>query len=213
MADSTGNSVIPVEVQDAKARILAAATRLFGANGFEATSIQAIAEEVGVRKQSVLYHFPSKEHLRRAVIEASLTHWRNELPRLLAGIGGHDRFTAVITALLTFFREDTNRARLTLREMLDRPEFLQAQMREHLSPLVRLLADYIRMGQASGLLRAEVRPESYLVQVLMMVVSTVAIGDVASALTGEDRKTDASELVRIAREALFAKPRPDAHKD
>ena len=46
-----------------------------------------------------------------------------------------------------------------------------------------------------------------------MAVSTAAIGGVASALVGEDRETDANELVRIAREALFVAPRPDARKD
>lgn len=191
---------------DAKGRILAAATQLFGAQGYEATSIQAIAESVGIRKQSLLYHYPSKEQLLHAVIEAWLLHWREELPRLLARSSGYDRFSASVSALLEFFREEPNRARLALREMLDRPEDLQQQMREHLSPWMQLLTDYIRMGQASGLLRPDVNPESYVIQVMLMVVTSVAVGDVASALVSDRGQADVNELVRIAREALFVSP-------
>lgn len=189
---------------DAKARILAVATRLFGAQGYEATPIQAIAQDAGIRKQSLLYHYASKEHLRDAVIAAWLQHWQEELPKLLARDSGHDRFSASVTALLDFFRGDPNRARLALREMLDRPEEMQRQMREHLSPWLRLLVDYIEMGKASGLIRAEVEAESYVVQVMLMVVTAVAVGDVATGLVGDRKELDVEELIRIARDALFA---------
>lgn len=194
--------------QDAKARILSVATQLFGAQGYEATSIQAIAEGAGIRKQSLLYHYPSKEQLLHAVIEAWLLHWREELPKLLARSSGYDRFSASVAALLDFFHEDPNRARLALREMLDRPAELRRQMHEHLSPWMHLLTDYIRMGQASGLLRPEVNPESYVVQVMLMVITAVAVGSVASALVDDRSAVDVAELVRIAREALFLAPAP-----
>src|SRR5213078_3841448 len=46
-----------------------AATQLFATQGYEGTSLQAIAERVGVTKQTLLYHYPSKDALRRAVLE------------------------------------------------------------------------------------------------------------------------------------------------
>ena len=202
-------SAAPAEpVQDVKLRVLNAATRLFGEQGYEATSIQAIAETCGIRKQSLLYHYPSKEHLHQAVIEAWLLHWRDELPKLLAKASGYDRFSACVSALLGFFREDPNRARLMLREMLDRPESLRRTMSEHLSPWIKLLTDYIRLGQSSGLLRPEANAEAYVVQVLLMVVTAVAVGDVASAIVGEEQGPDVNEIVRIARDALFLAPAP-----
>jgi AcrR family transcriptional regulator len=196
----------PIQPQDVKARILTMATRLFGERGYEATSIQAIAEAAGVRKQSLLYHYPSKELLHHAVIEAWLLHWRDDLPKLMAQSSGYDRFSATVTALLVFFREDPNRARLALREMLDRPDALQRQMNEHLSPWIKLLADFIRMGQASGLLRSQVNPDAYVVRVLLMVMTSVAVGNVASSLVGMQQETDVNELVRMARDALFVAP-------
>jgi AcrR family transcriptional regulator len=50
-------------------RILSVALDRFGTRGFGATSLDEIASEVGVRKQTVLYWFPSKDDLLRAVLE------------------------------------------------------------------------------------------------------------------------------------------------
>lgn len=196
---------------DVHARILQEAVRLFGTIGYEATSLQSIAEAVGIRKPSLLYHFSSKEELHRQVIESSLEHWRMELPRVLAkSLTGYDRFDSAMTALLDFFRSDPNRAKLTMREMLDRPDALRERLTEHLSPWIKILTEYIRMGQKSGLIKPDLHPESYVVQVLLMVMSTAAVGDVAAALAGtrnpgQDER-DKAELVRIAREAVFVDP-------
>ena len=50
-------------------RILDAALDMFGARGVDAVSLDEIAREVGVRKQTVLYWFPSKDELVDAVLE------------------------------------------------------------------------------------------------------------------------------------------------
>ena len=51
------------EAGDVRAQVLAAATRLLASRGFEGTTIQSIADEVGVTKPAVLHHFASKELL------------------------------------------------------------------------------------------------------------------------------------------------------
>src|SRR5688572_1333310 len=51
-------------------RILDVALDLFGSRGFDAVSLDEIAREVGVRKQTVLYWFPSKDELLDAVLDA-----------------------------------------------------------------------------------------------------------------------------------------------
>ena len=50
-------------------RILEASLDLFGGRGFDAVSLDEIAREVGVRKQTVLYWFPSKDELLDAVLD------------------------------------------------------------------------------------------------------------------------------------------------
>ena len=40
----------------------------FALRGYEATSLDSLAGELGVRKQTILYYFPSKAELLRGVI-------------------------------------------------------------------------------------------------------------------------------------------------
>lgn len=49
-------------------RILIAATVAFGENGYDGTSLDSLAQELGIRKQSILYHYPTKEALLDATV-------------------------------------------------------------------------------------------------------------------------------------------------
>mgnify|MGYP001549501394 CR=1 FL=1 len=91
-------------LMSAREDILAEATRQFAARGFDGASLNDIAEAVGVRKASLLYHFPSKDELRKAVLNGLLSCWRERVPRLLmAATSGKGQFDALIRELLDFF--------------------------------------------------------------------------------------------------------------
>ena len=67
-------------------RILDAALAQFGRRGYEATSLDALAAELGLTKQAILYWFPSKEALLDAVVVRSADDLRVALE---ARAGGH----------------------------------------------------------------------------------------------------------------------------
>lgn len=193
-----------------RARILTEATRLFGLQGYGETSLDAIADAVGIRKPSLLYHFSSKETLREAVVRQMMEQWKDEIPRLLtAAASAQDKFTSTITAVVDFFVEDPNRARLCVREAMDRPEPLQALIGEHLRPWLVLLADYIRLGKQVEEVRPGVDAEAYVVHVLLLIISMVAFAPVGSAISDtpqpESIERQTRELVRVARSALFVR--------
>lgn len=79
-------------------RILDAALAAFAERGVEATSLDFVAAEVGVRKQTLLYWFPSKEQLLFGVVD----HAVDELGRVLsdAAVGGGAELTGQITAVV-----------------------------------------------------------------------------------------------------------------
>ena len=116
------------------------------------------------------------------------------------------QWCALLWALLRFFMDDRDRARLLLRETLDHPEELRATLQEHLQPWMRLLTEALRTGQASGALRAEVHPEAYIHLIITSAVGLAAAGDnTAAVLTPEpSREAQLTELVRIARVALLS---------
>jgi AcrR family transcriptional regulator len=205
---------------DVRSAVLAAATRLFAARGFEGTSVQHVADEVGVTKQAVLHHFATKEQLRQAVLDAMLSHWKEALPQLLlAATAGEDRFDAVMGELRRFFDADPDRARLVLREALDRPEEIRRVLTTAVRPWLVAIADYIRSGQEKGQHFADVDPEVYVLHVLQLVISAAASADVTgiallesldqgrpSRRQGQPEDSRArydKELVRIARASLF----------
>lgn len=188
----------PTEVRE---RILLEATRLFAARGFDATPLQAISDAVGIRKQSVLYYFPTKEDLRQAVLQQVLAHWNDVLPQLLlAASSSHGQFDGVLGEMVEFFSADPDRARLLLREILDRPRETRELMERLVQPWARVACDYIRKGQQSGRLWGDVDPEAYVNQVINLLIAGIATFE---ALGATDRERNLEELVRVAKSSLF----------
>ena len=200
---------------DIAQKILDQATQLFAAHGFDAVSLADISKRVGIRKPSLLYHFQSKDTLRQAVLEELLAHWNDALPKLLlAATTGTEQFDAVLSKTVAFFAEDRDRARLILRELLDRPTEVQPLIETHVRPWVTIVADYIRRGQDQGRLLFEVDPQSYVAHITILVIGSLATFDAVAGLapTTETRKQllerHTRELLRIAKTSLF-RPRPN----
>ena len=206
------------DAPDVRTQILQAATRLFAAKGFDGTPLQAIADEVGIAKPSLLYHFPSKDELRRAVLDQVMSHWNEVLPRLLqAATTGEHRFDALITEVVGFFTADPDRARLLVREMLDRPGEMKLLFRQYLGPWMQILSDYIRRGQQEGVTHPDLDPEAYILQIIHLVVGGIAIGDVIDSLLDDEpaeaRRRQLDEVIRMARSSLFVEPEHPAETE
>ncbi|HEY9335446.1 MAG TPA: helix-turn-helix domain-containing protein [Kribbella sp.] len=54
--------------RDTKAAIHRAAVDLFSSQGYDKTSLREIAEQVGITKASLYYHYSSKQELLRAIV-------------------------------------------------------------------------------------------------------------------------------------------------
>ncbi|MGE0791139.1 MAG: TetR/AcrR family transcriptional regulator [Sandaracinaceae bacterium] len=186
---------------DAREQILNAATHLFAARGYDGTSLGRISTEVGIRKASLLYHFASKDVLHRAVLDRVLSHWNEALPRILEAVTGEDRFDALLREVIHFFAADPNRARLILREALDRPDAIHEQLRSQVGPWITVIAGFIRRGQESGELRADADPEAYLLQVIHLIVGGVATADTLTMRNDPARLL--REIERVAKVSLF----------
>jgi TetR/AcrR family transcriptional regulator len=200
---------------DVRAAVLTAATRLFAAHGFDGTTLQQVADAVGVSKPAVLHHFPSKEQIRQAVLDAILDHWQRTLPRLLlAATAGEERFEAVFGELFRFFTADADRARVVLREVLDRPAEAKKLLAGPVRPWIGAIAGYIRAGQAGGRHHREADAEAYVVHMLQLVLAATASAPVTAALLGEGaRGRQDRELARIARASLFTNERPETRAE
>ena len=135
-------------------RILDAALDLFGARGVDAVSLDEIAREVGVRKQTVLYWFPSKDELVDAVLETVAAELVVVIDAAVRSSSEDplDRVDAVVRAV---FRPAVRRPALLglVREMSRLPEAQADRLRARLQPLIDRCMDYFALEMDKGRLR------------------------------------------------------------
>jgi AcrR family transcriptional regulator len=135
-------------------RILDAALDLFGARGVDAVSLDEIAREVGVRKQTVLYWFASKDELADAVLETVAAELVVVIDAAVRSASEDplERIDAVVRAV---FRPAVRRPAMLglVREMNRLPEAQRDRLRHHVQPLVDRCVVYFQLEMDKGRLR------------------------------------------------------------
>ena len=135
-------------------RILESALDLFGTRGVDGVSLDEIAREVGVRKQTVLYWFPSKDELVDAVLETVAAELVLVIEAAVRSSSEDplDRVDAVVRAV---FRPAVRRPALLglVREMSRLPEAQADRLRTMLQPLIDRCVEYISLEMDKGRLR------------------------------------------------------------
>ena len=75
----------PESAPSTREAILLEARRGFAAHGYDGTSLNDIAEALGMARSSVLHHFPSKEAIYREVFQQGLLEWSDRVDVATAG--------------------------------------------------------------------------------------------------------------------------------
>jgi TetR/AcrR family transcriptional regulator len=131
-------------------QILAEALNCFAEVGYDGTSLNVIANRVGIRKPSLLHHFPSKDALYGEVFERALSDWLARVEEVItASSTGWEKFDLVLTAGFRFFEDNIDFVRLLRREALDGGIDLAAVMR----PLFDEAVAYFEREMAAGRIR------------------------------------------------------------
>lgn len=88
------------QVQSTREKILVAALAAFAERGVDGTSLDSVASVVGVRKQTLLYWFASKEQLLLGVVDHAVEELGSELTHAALGAGSdrRRRIEAVVNA-------------------------------------------------------------------------------------------------------------------
>jgi TetR/AcrR family transcriptional regulator len=133
-------------------RILAAALRSFGTSGIDGTSLDALARDLGVTKQAILYWYPSKEALLDAVIDFSALELQRRFARAIQTGEGFDRIDAVVRA--AFRLAARHPAMLGLMREVNRigPP-TSTRLTESVTPLLTAAAGWLELEMDAGRLR------------------------------------------------------------
>lgn len=128
-----------------RARILEAARRVFARSGYHGTLMDQVAQEAGLSKGALYVHFPSKEELFLALLDAAAATLVDRLTQAIAASrGGRAKVAAALEAAVVAFEENEDLTRLFLVESVGAsPQVEQRrwQLRAALTQLVRAHLD------------------------------------------------------------------------
>jgi len=180
-------------------RLIEEAVRHFGKRGYEGASLDAIASAAGVRKQTLLYYFPTKE----ALLEASVAEVSSRVGATLVEALARQESNSqkAETVIKTIFR--------LAEEWPDFPQFVREAGRlgpeviqrfaESLEPLRQRALGFLSNAMEEGQIRRQ-DPALLLFTLYTAVVGSITEAGVLRAVVGEDKGRTA--LRRREREVL-----------
>ncbi|MCS5682115.1 MAG: helix-turn-helix domain-containing protein [Actinomycetota bacterium] len=179
-------------------RILDTSLAAFGLRGYDSTSLDELAAELGITKQAILYHFSSKEHLLTATIELAV----KELGSALGGASksqarGFQRIEDLVRATFSLAArrpEVLGLVRLVSRQGGSASGELASAMSAMLGDAVR----FVEREMVAGRFR-RLEPRMLLLAVYSAVIGVATEPEVMRALGLEP---DLRSLVKARRETI-----------
>ena len=98
---------------ESRAKIITAALHLFGANGYERTTVRQIAEAAGVAQGLLYRHFVSKDDLLRVIFQQSVQHVFASFALAEQGDPSRSPIARIIMAAFAVLREHRDFWRLS----------------------------------------------------------------------------------------------------
>jgi AcrR family transcriptional regulator len=188
-------------------RILMAALDAFGTRGYGATSLDDLARELGIRKQTILYWYPSKEALLEAAIDRTAGELTRRLERaVVTADPGFARVEAIVRAMFRLAARHPSMIGF-LREVTRLGPPSSTRLLDAIAPLIDRASGHLAAEMDAGRIRRH-DPRLILLAAYSMVTGLATEVEVLRAFGEEPtlaslvRRRD--ELVSLLRDALVS---------
>ena len=185
-------------------KLLEEAIKQFGKNGYEGASLESVASAVGVRKQTLLYYFPTKETLLEAAVQEASARVAVKLNDALQQTRSN-KAVAVIRAVFRLAEEWPEFPQFIREAGRLGPDVVE-RFAATLEPLRLRAIGALSEAMSSGQIRRQ-DPALLLFTLYTAVIGSITEAGVLRAVVGEDKgrtalKRREREVIAFVRSAL-----------
>ncbi len=194
----------PTRGEATRRRLVDEAIRQFGRKGYEGTSLEGVASTVGVRKQTLLYYFPTKD----ALLETAVREVSARVGVALNDALQTEKRNKAVAVIRTVFR--------LAEEWPEFPQFIReagrlgpdvvAGFAAGLEPLRLRAISYLQQSMDEGQIRRQ-DPALLLFTLYTAVIGSITEAGVLRAVVGDDKgrtalKRREREVIAFVRNAM-----------
>jgi AcrR family transcriptional regulator len=186
--------------------IVEEAIRAFGREGYQGASLDLIAQGVGIRKQTLLYYFPTKDHLLEACLAAAGQRVAEEIAVALEGPAEPGERAERVIRSVYALAEEWPEFPMFIREAGRLGPTAFERFAGALDPLRERAVEFLQAGMDAGQIRKQ-DPVLLLFTLYTAVIGSLTEASVLSAFVGADDarsslKRREDEVVAFVRAAL-----------
>lgn len=164
-------------------RLLDAAEQAF-AQGYEAARLEDIAATAGIRRPSLLYHFPSKDSLYAAVVRRTFARLGAALMSVMSRrLDFAARVDSMVDTYASFLADNPAHAQILVRELVDARGPGRDILLGEVVPLLDLVERFLLL-EGRELLRPELPVRAAILQVAGAIILRSASGALQQPLWG-----------------------------
>jgi TetR/AcrR family transcriptional regulator len=187
-------------------RLVDEAVRKFGRAGYEGASLDAVASAAGVRKQTLLYYFPTKEALLEACVGEVSAKVGSALAEALAAQESESQKAETVIRAVFRLAEEWPEFPQFIREAARMSPEVITRFAAGLEPLRQRALGFLDRGMADGSIRRQ-DPALLLFTLYTAVVGSLTEAGVLRAVVGEDSSRTAlrrreQEVLAFVRSAM-----------
>lgn len=192
---TTSETKIKRDPERTRQRILAAAIEEFAERGSSGARVDSIARRADINERMLYYYFGNKDQLYLAVLEEVYGEFnRAEHALKLDLLAPLDAVAELAHFVWDYYADHPELIQLINNENLHEAKSMRqsTEIRQQVSPIIELLAQTLKRGQASGEIRQGVDPVDLYVTISAMGYYVMSNRHTLSIVMGRDVMSDES---------------------